>query len=41
MGGKPAGQFCAINGFIFGNVPGLYMKQGEKVRWYLLGMGDG
>jgi manganese oxidase len=40
MGGKPAGQFYAINGFIFGNLPGLYMKQGDKVRWYLLGMGN-
>jgi hypothetical protein len=33
------GQF--YNGFIFGNLPGLYMKQEEKVRWYLLGMGNG
>ena len=41
MGGtRPAGQFYAINGFIFGNLPGLIMKQGEKVRWYLLGMGN-
>jgi hypothetical protein len=40
MGGKPAGLFYAINGFIFGNLPGLFMKQGEKVRWYLLGMGN-
>ena len=40
LGGKPAGQFYAINGFIFGNLPGLTMKQGEKVRWYLLGMGN-
>jgi hypothetical protein len=40
MGGKPAGLFYAINGFIFGNLPGLTMKQGEKVRWYLLGMGN-
>ena len=40
MGGKPAGQFYAINGFIFGNLHGLTMKQGEKVRWYLLGMGN-
>ena len=40
MGGKPAGLFYAINGFIFGNLPGLSMKQGEKVRWYLLGMGN-
>ncbi|HEY3974159.1 MAG TPA: multicopper oxidase domain-containing protein [Candidatus Sulfotelmatobacter sp.] len=40
LGGKPQGQFYAINGFIFGNLPGLTMKQGEKVRWYLLGMGN-
>jgi hypothetical protein len=40
MGTKPAGQFYAMNGFIFGNLPGLTMKQGEKVRWYLLGMGN-
>jgi hypothetical protein len=39
-GVKPAGQFYAINGFVFGNLPGLTMKQGEKVRWYLLGMGN-
>jgi hypothetical protein len=40
MGGKPAGLFYAINGFIFGNLPGLTMKRGDKVRWYLLGMGN-
>jgi manganese oxidase len=40
MGGKPAGLFYGINGLIFGNLPGLTMKQGEKVRWYLLGMGN-
>ncbi|MBI3867305.1 MAG: tetratricopeptide repeat protein [Verrucomicrobia bacterium] len=28
-----------INGFIFGNLPLMRMKQGERVRWYLLGMG--
>jgi hypothetical protein len=39
-GGKPAGQFYAINGFVFGNLPGLTVKQGDKVRWYLLGMGN-
>jgi hypothetical protein len=38
--GKALTQFYAINGFIFGNLPGLTMKQGEKVRWYLLGMGN-
>jgi manganese oxidase len=40
MGGKPSGLFYAINGFIFGNLPGLMMRQGDKVRWYLLGMGN-
>ena len=40
MGGKPDGLFYAINGFIFGNLPGLTMKQGDKVRWYLLAMGN-
>jgi len=40
LAGKPAGLFYSINGFIFGNLPGLYMKQGERVRWHLLGMGS-
>jgi len=38
--GKDAGLFHTINGYIFGNLPGLVMKEGEKVRWYLLGMGN-
>ncbi len=29
----------SINGYVFGNLPGLDMKLGEKVRWYMLGMG--
>jgi manganese oxidase len=40
LGGKDAGMFYAINGYVFGNLPGLVMKKGEKVRWYLLGMGN-
>ena len=40
LGGKPEGLFYAINGFIFGNLPGLAMRQGDKVRWYLLAMGN-
>jgi hypothetical protein len=40
LGGKDAGLFYSINGYIFGNLPGLLMKQGERVRWYLLGMGN-
>lgn len=30
----------AINGYIFGNLPGLTMKKGERVRWYVMGMGS-
>lgn len=29
----------AINGFLYGNLPGLEMKEDERVRWYLMGMG--
>ncbi|MCC6312377.1 MAG: multicopper oxidase domain-containing protein [Thermomicrobiales bacterium] len=28
-----------INGFVFGNLPGLEMRLGERVRWYAVGMG--
>jgi len=40
LGGRNEGLFHAINGYIFGNLPGLVMKKGEKVRWYLMGMGN-
>ncbi len=29
----------AINGYIFGNLTGLEMKAGERVRWHLLALG--
>lgn len=29
----------SINGFLFGYMPGLVMEQGERVRWYTMGMG--
>jgi manganese oxidase len=38
--GKPDDLFYAISGYIFGNLPGLMMKEGDRVRWYLLGMGN-
>lgn len=38
--GQNGGQFHSINGYIFGNLPGLVMTNGEKARWYLLGMGN-
>lgn len=28
-----------VNGYLFANVPGLEMKQCERVRWYLLALG--
>jgi FtsP/CotA-like multicopper oxidase with cupredoxin domain len=29
----------AINGFVYGNGPQFAMKRGERVRWYVMGMG--
>lgn len=29
----------AINGYVYGNLPGINMRRGERVRWYLMGMG--
>jgi hephaestin len=29
----------SINGFVYGNLPGLTMKVGERVRWYVMAMG--
>jgi hypothetical protein len=37
---KESGQRHAINGYIYGNLPGLEMNQGERVRWYLFGLGS-
>ncbi|MBI2872824.1 MAG: multicopper oxidase domain-containing protein [Chloroflexi bacterium] len=28
-----------INGYVYGNLPGLTMRKGERVRWYMMGMG--
>lgn len=30
---------ASINGYMFGNLPGLKMKQNEHVRWYVVSMG--
>lgn len=30
----------AINGMLFGNLPMMTMKRGERVRWYLLSLGE-
>jgi FtsP/CotA-like multicopper oxidase with cupredoxin domain len=34
------GQRHTINGFVFGNLPGLEANEGERVRWYLYGLGS-
>ena len=34
------GNRYAINGYIFGNLPGLEMNEGERVRWYLFALGS-
>lgn len=34
------GERYAINGYVFGNLPGLQMNQGDRVRWYLFGLGS-
>jgi len=38
-GTADANRFFAINGYIFGNVPQLRMKVGERVRWYVVALG--
>jgi len=34
------GLRSTINGYMFGNHPGLEMREGERVRWYLGGLGE-
>ena len=34
---NPGGNVMeGMNGYVFGNLPGLTMKVGERVRWYLM-----
>jgi FtsP/CotA-like multicopper oxidase with cupredoxin domain len=40
LNGEEPGLMHSINGYIFGNLRGLEMDRGERVRWYLLGMGN-
>jgi hypothetical protein len=37
---KEAGERHAINGCVYGNLSGLEMNEGERVRWYLFGLGS-
>lgn len=38
--GQEAGLFHTINGLVFGNLQGLVMNDGERVRWYLMTLGN-
>jgi hypothetical protein len=38
--GKERGLMHSINGYIFGNLKGLVMNNGDRVRWYVIGMGN-
>ncbi len=38
--GQEAGMMHAINGYIFGTLPGLVVDKGSKVRWHLFAMGS-
>ncbi|MBI4985630.1 MAG: multicopper oxidase domain-containing protein [Rhodocyclales bacterium] len=40
LDGEEPGLMHAMNGYIFGNLTGLVMKNGERVRWHVLGMGN-
>jgi manganese oxidase len=37
---KESNKKHAINGLLYGNLAGLTMRQGERVRWYLIGLGN-
>ncbi len=39
-GGAEHGLMHGINGYIFGNLPGLEVANGARVRWHVLGMGN-
>ncbi|XP_059820600.1 ferroxidase HEPHL1-like isoform X2 [Hypanus sabinus] len=37
---QESNQMHAINGYMFGNLPGLVMCKGDKVSWHLIGLGS-
>jgi hypothetical protein len=36
----PEYEFSAMNGYIYGNLQGLVMREGERVRWHVMAMGS-
>ncbi|NWQ95361.1 HPHL1 protein, partial [Burhinus bistriatus] len=37
---KESNKMHAVNGYLFGNLPGLAMCKGDKVSWHLIGLGS-
>ncbi|XP_041120350.1 ceruloplasmin-like [Polyodon spathula] len=37
---QESNKMHSINGFVYGNLPGLLMCAGSKIHWHLLGMGN-
>jgi hypothetical protein len=37
---REIGMRATINGLALGNLPGLEMRSGERVRWYLGSLGE-
>ncbi|XP_036371952.1 ceruloplasmin [Megalops cyprinoides] len=37
---QESNKMHSINGYLFGNLPGLTMCVGDKIHWHLLGMGN-
>ena len=37
---KAASTRRTINGYVYGNLPGLTLNEGERTRWYLLALGS-
>jgi manganese oxidase len=37
---KESNKKHTINGLLYGNLDGLIMRRGERVRWYLIGLGN-
>ncbi|XP_050977293.1 ferroxidase HEPHL1 isoform X1 [Labeo rohita] len=36
---QESNKMHAVNGFMYGNLPGLEMNKGSRVRWHLMGLG--
>lgn len=39
-GFKASNRMASINGYIYGNLPGLDMCHGDTVSWHIIGVGE-